>query len=758
MADFIVTVAEDIANGDTSAGDLSLREAIDLANARDGADTIRFAAGVRTVTLLDDLPTITDDLTIRGRHSTTIDANADGDGDAATWGSYPRQADRRGLDIDGAGSVIINGLTITGGDTSGSGGGIRASNVESLAVTGSTIVGSRADRGAALSATGAATLLITDSIVSSNDSGYHSLYYSYSPAIYTDGAITLKRSEVSNNSAESYSGGGIAARGDVTVIDSSIESNTAFVGYGGSRAPAYFPVDTYFCQVRASGNQAGEGYHGGSSGGGISAASVTMTTSAITNNSAGFGGGVSADHVRISRSEISGNTASHYGGPSYGGGIRADVVAITDSTIANNVAAFGYGGGIWARTARITHSTVTGNTGSEGYQYQYGGTSRGGGIEASSVTTVNSLVLGNFNGSAYGNDISGTIHTDGVSIIGGDGRKVFADTTEISPGVFAGDLGKNGGPTRTVALLTGGRAIGAADPATATPNDQRGIARDHAPDLGAFEHRGRPLTITGGPAGETLFGEDSGDLLHGQGGNDRLFSYAGDDRLFGDAGNDRLFGGGGQDRLLGNGGRDALFGDAGNDWLSGGFGRDFLSGQDGRDLLFGRDGNDRMFGGRGDDRLFGGEGRDAVFGCAGDDSLSGGGGADRLAGRSGRDRLDGNAGPDTLRGGLGRDILHGGAGDDHFVFGSAAEAGRGANRDVIQDFRHGHDKIDISAVHVSYGPGDKAFTFIGIAAFSGHGYEVRYSNGEIQAAFYGVLSFQIEIANDSVITANDFIL
>ena len=55
--------------------------------------------------------------------------------------------------------------------------------------------------------------------------------------------------------------------------------------------------------------------------------------------------------------------------------------------------------------------------------------------------------------------------------------------------MLAGVLADNGGPTETIALrlVQGNPAIGGADPATATATDQRGVARDADPDLGAFE-------------------------------------------------------------------------------------------------------------------------------------------------------------------------------------------------------------------------------------------------------------------------------
>ena len=100
-----------------------------------------------------------------------------------------------------------------------------------------------------------------------------------------------------------------------------------------------------------------------------------------------------------------------------------------------------------------------------------------------------------------GDEVAGALVRTGGNILGTDvfsgdtdvgdtsAAAVFAATTEIAPGVLAGVLADNGGPTETIALrlAQGNPAIGGADPATATPTDQRGVARDADPDLGAFE-------------------------------------------------------------------------------------------------------------------------------------------------------------------------------------------------------------------------------------------------------------------------------
>jgi hypothetical protein len=140
MATFVVTTSRDVANGDLSENDLSLREAITLTNARAGADRIMFAEDIDEVKLRDALPRISDDLKLVGGGHATLDANADS-----------RNGDfRRALDIGGPSreiSVTLDGLTVTGGHTdytfSKGGGGIRAGAAVNLRIVDCTIEGNQ---------------------------------------------------------------------------------------------------------------------------------------------------------------------------------------------------------------------------------------------------------------------------------------------------------------------------------------------------------------------------------------------------------------------------------------------------------------------------------------------------------------------------------------------------------------------------------------------------------------------------------------
>ena len=143
----MVDTLVDESDGDYSLGDLSLREAIELANAFPGADTINFAAALSGGTiLLDDLlgeMTITDAVTIDATalaSGLTIDAGNGTDNTFNTGDGY------RIFNIDdGTASQIdvqLRGLTLTGGDVTGFGGAILSR--ENLTLTSSTLSGNAA--------------------------------------------------------------------------------------------------------------------------------------------------------------------------------------------------------------------------------------------------------------------------------------------------------------------------------------------------------------------------------------------------------------------------------------------------------------------------------------------------------------------------------------------------------------------------------------------------------------------------------------
>ena len=139
-----------------------------------------------------------------------------------------------------------------------------------------------------------------------------------------------------------------------------------------------------------------------------------------------------------------------------------------------------------------------------------------------------------------------------------------------------------------------------------------------------------------------------------------------------------------------------LIGLDGNDALMGGRGNDKILGNNGNDRLFGKRGDDHIFGGAGDDRLTGNRGNDVLDGGEGNDRLHGNHGEDVLKGGAGQDVLEGGAGADILIGDEGNDLLIGGRGADTFVFFE------NSGNDAIRGFESGQDKIDLSALDISF--------------------------------------------------------
>ena len=270
-----------------------------------------------------------------------------------------------------------------------------------------------------------------------------------------------------------------------------------------------------------AGNHVSVGY-----GGGIFAeGSVTITSSSISGNTASSGGGISADTVDVTSSSIYANTVTGmYSGD--GGGISGHNIAIYSSTISHNSAVFGGGlkgqarsvdGHVIGSTVIVASSTIFGNTADVAGGIEHTG---GGLPEHGLLTITNSIVAGNsapigpemtdvdgrasVRRSLIGNNTGtrlteaplGSPDSDG-NLIGGPINGV------INP--LLGPLADNGGPTWTHALLPGSPAIEAGDPAiqhSFIEFDQRGapyyrvadgdLPDDIIMDIGAYETQRPP--------------------------------------------------------------------------------------------------------------------------------------------------------------------------------------------------------------------------------------------------------------------------
>ncbi len=228
------------------------------------------------------------------------------------------------------------------------------------------------------------------------------------------------------------------------------------------------------------------------------------------------------------------------------------------------------------------------------------------------------------------------------------------------------------------------------------------------------------------------------DRVVGLSGNDVLFTGAGNDYLEGGDGNNTYADGDGNDMVLGGSGIDNVYVDAGNDIYYGGGGSDVLwfdmihygfkgsfklafqgvtvdlsltSAQD-----LGEFGVDRFFG---FENVYGSYGNDTILGDDGDNGIDGRDGNDVIYGRGGNDDLYGSEGADTLIGGLGQDDIFNGDGGvtgfrDVVRYESLKDSGATADtRDLITQFTHGQDKIDLSKIDANLGlKGNQAFKVV----------------------------------------------
>jgi hypothetical protein len=266
-------------------------------------------------------------------------------------------------------------------------------------------------------------------------------------------------------------------------------------------------------------------------GGGIwNQGEATIENCTVSGNAAVWGGGIyNHGTMTIVNSTIFGNSAAEYGG----GILNQGAMTVVDSFISSNGAGF-LGGGIDNEsTLSLTNSTIYGNIigprgGGGGAIYTTGYTSMNnttiyencaGGFSGSSCNSIgiggaiyhysgrlevkNSIVANNgpsgncaFTGTlpipmSYGHNLSDDHTCYFFTAVG--------DALGVPPGLDPAGPLFNGGPTRTIALLSGSPAIDAIPVAPTndctaidgTPilTDQRGVARPQGVgcDIGAFE-------------------------------------------------------------------------------------------------------------------------------------------------------------------------------------------------------------------------------------------------------------------------------
>jgi hypothetical protein len=237
---------------------------------------------------------------------------------------------------------------------------------------------------------------------------------------------------------------------------------------------------------------------GRSNGGGVfNQGTLTLNDVTIRDNTAGDptnGEGIGAGiwnylgaTLTLNGCTVSGNTAigNLSYAPSRGGGVENyGTLTLNNSTVSGNSAVQGTGGGIsnslGVSTLTLNNATVSGNSSP--------GTSGSGGIDnAGTLIAGNSIVAGNSDGDLFGN-----VTSEGYNLFGTTNGSGFDPTDLLGVDPLLGPLQDNGGPTATMAPLSGSPAI---DRIPGTPGvnfpatDQRGVARPQGrlADSGAVE-------------------------------------------------------------------------------------------------------------------------------------------------------------------------------------------------------------------------------------------------------------------------------
>lgn len=526
----VVDSTQDESDGDYSAGDLSLREAIELTNANPGADTIVFAADLAgtTITLTSGMLDIADDLTIEGLGADQLTIS--GDNKSRIFGIY--DADVEPIEVEIRGLSLVHGRDLDGG-------GIL--NWESLDIEGCTF----SDNSATL---------------------YHG------GGIYNFGTLTVTNSTLANNFSKG-NGGGIGSEGKLTVTDSTIRDNRAAQDGGGIYVSYYSLAMATVMNSTLVDNSAGR--HGGGILNGARAgetrSSLWVANSTIVDNIAGgnskvgWGGGVGTldgNATTLHNTIVARNvrpTIIAVGSHRYG--IAAQESATGDGFLmysaesvyqrfadhppwpdaSKHVVAVKYDNGLWhyddnqiwrpftprssdllLAAVDFTNDTVESLEGVSGDEHgivkgYFSGdltfsANRWGGVPNDGEFAVEGTYFARID-RPLADDLYGTVHSDSSFNLIGDAdssgglqNEVKGNKVGVAPGLDPDGLQDHGGPTQTIALVSGSPAVDAGNEDLAVDaagqrltTDQRGVPfvriYGDAVDVGAYEVQALSLVV-----------------------------------------------------------------------------------------------------------------------------------------------------------------------------------------------------------------------------------------------------------------------
>ncbi|WZO99346.1 choice-of-anchor Q domain-containing protein [Isosphaeraceae bacterium EP7] len=404
--------------------------------------------------------------------SRTIAANAPF---APSWITFKDMVGMDTIAGPAAGVTISGGLlSATENATFEVAAGVTAS-LSGLTITGGTI-------GAVIDPT--ATLTLTTCTLSGNTKfGVSSLNLGNSSS---GGTVTLTNCTVSGNGTAAPAGlGGVRVTNGTATMTNCTVSDNAGVGVITTNGTATLTNCTL------TGNAGGVSTTNGT---------VTLTNCTVSGGiTRGPGVSVSNGTATLTDCTLTGNTS----------GVRVSsggTATLTNCTVSGsrNAAAAGNSAGVLVisgGTATLTNCTVSGNR------------DAGVSVDSGTATLTNTIVAQN---AAGGADFSGAVTSLGNNLIGNIGTSTgWVDTDLTGTGAalidpLLGPLADNGGPTQTMALLSGSRAINAGTAVGAPTTDQRGVIRSGNVDIGAFEFGGAAMqsqTITFGPLTDVTYGD-----------------------------------------------------------------------------------------------------------------------------------------------------------------------------------------------------------------------------------------------------------
>jgi|GEM_PF-759288 len=577
--DLIVSTSEDENDGDFSEGDLSLREAIAIA---ESGNIITFDSALSgsTITLALGELAIDSSLTIQGlgAENIIIDANGNSRVFNIDDGNEDTQID-----------VALNSLAITGSEVGDDG------EIESF------------DNGGGI--------LNSENLEINNADIYNNQAALEGGGIYSDGTLTVNNSAIYSNSVgdvrdRTVAGGGIYSNGILTVNNSAIYSNSGSGNFGGAAGGGITNTGTATInQSTISSNSVGGR---GNSAGGIEnrEGDLTITNSTISNNSSNLTSGIfnnsgevtvtSTIIANVGNRDISGDDFVSGGNNFVSGEAEANFRGIP-VTISAEGFTDGENGDI-VGTLENPIDPLLGELQNNG-----GRTPTQALLEGSPTIDAGS----NPNNSATDQRGQGFDRTVGAG-------------TDI--GAFEVQDGGNNQPEQPDVQVPDIQV-----PVIEVPDIQ-------VPDIQVPEPGDLINDFFGTDGDDSLSGEgDNDDVISGGAGHDTLDGNDGHDNISGGTGDDLILGGAGDDLLDGNEGHNTISGENGHDTLFGGEDNDTLTGGEGNDLLVGAGGHDSLLGSNGHDVINGGAGDDFINGDGGDDLLTGGAGADTLLGGDGHD-------------------------------------------------------------------------------------------------------------------------